>query len=150
MKKTLVPRTGVQAIDKPVNKALHLLKKPGITNDAWGALTGMGMYSTFMGENKLSDLASGNYSMDKSAVGRLITDKGNFTDVAKTALNLIPAARITNFANVPTYVGKAAIKVADKSGSLDRHYGGEPIVNFQRNWGDWNSIMRKKKGGILY
>ena len=102
-----IPKTGIGKVDDFGARVGTTLNKVGLSPNAWGAVTGYGMYGS------------------KDAVGRIASGEGDLTDASKVAANFIPGANIAKAAHLPTYTTKAGIKVLDKSGLLNRKDGGE-------------------------
>jgi hypothetical protein len=100
LKKNIIssPNAATQAnIDKVFNTA----KKFGISNDAWGAATAYGMYSS------------------KDAVDRIVHGEGSADDYLKAGLNFIPGGNIASKLGTATYGTKAGLKAMDKFGFSD-------------------------------
>ena len=102
-----IPKTGISKVDDFGARVGTTLNKAGLSPNLWGAATGYGMYGS------------------TDAAERIVSGEGDLTDVSKVAANFIPGANIAKAAHLPTYTTKAGLKVLDKSGALNRKYGGE-------------------------
>lgn len=100
LKKNIISSSN-PAIQGNIDKVFNTTKKFGIDNNAWGLMTGAGMYGS------------------KDAVDRIVHGEGSTDDFVKAGLNFVPGGNLAKTLGTATYGTKAGMKVLDKTGIFD-------------------------------